>query len=569
MNDSGIFSRFWRLLDLERKDLSYIYFYAFLSGIVNLSLPLGIQAIINLIQGGEISTAWMVLVGVVIAGVAIVGTLQVFQLRIVENIRQKLFARSSFEFAYRFPRISLESIHSDFHPELANRFFDTISLQKALPKILIDFSLASLQILIGLILLAFYHPFFIVYGLLLIGLVFLILRISGPSGLVSSLKESREKYQMAHWLEEVARALSVFKLTGNSRYPLNRTDAYLKGYIRNREAHFQVLMRQFIQFIGFKVLVAAGLLIIGSLLVFQGEMNIGQFVAAEIIIIIIISSVEKLILILENVYDVLTSLEKIAQVTEKPLEHDGTVDLPKNYEGMSISTHHLDFSYPDSGRKIFDDLSLQIDKNEKVWITGPNGSGKSTLLRLLSGLYQPDKGDIKIDRLPLDSLNMSTYRSQIGVVLSPKVLFNGSLRDNILVGRDLEGNYDLEWVIDMVDLKNWLSWQKQGLDTPIDPETSKLPKSIVQKILLARAVVNRPRLLLLEDPLEYVDQESKSRIIKNLFNLDFSCTIIIVSKDQVWMEHKPIIIDLDRGKLEWVNNGNETLLTSTEPKQDV
>lgn len=548
MNNIPPLSRLWNLLDLERKDLGHIYFYAFLSGLVNLSLPLGIQAIINLIQGGEISTAWMVLVGFVIAGVAIAGTLQVFQLRIVENIRQKLFARSSFEFTYRFPRMSLKSIYHDFHPELANRFFDTISLQKALPKILIDFSLSSLQIIIGLILLAFYHSFFIVYGLILLFLVFLILRLSGPKGMVTSLKESREKYKMAHWLEEVARALNVFKLTGNTNYTLERTDEYLSEYINYREAHFQILIRQFIQFIGFKVLVAAGLLVIGSLLVFDGQMNIGQFVAAEIIIIIIISSVEKLILILENVYDVLTSLEKIAQVTEKPLEEDGEQSLRVRNEGMKVSAHHIGFTYPDSGRKILEDLTIDIEPGQKVWIKGPNGSGKSTLLRLLVGLYKPDSGDIKIDGLPMDALDLSDFRAQLGVAMSPKVLFKGSLYDNIAVGREHLRLEDVQWAIQLADLAEWVEFQKKGLFTKIDPEASKLPKSVVQKILMARAVVNRPRLLILEDPLDYLDGDSKSRIIEALYELDFPCTILIVAKDEAWKRTETRSVYLDKGQ---------------------
>ena len=97
--------RFINLLKLDKKDIYQVFFYAVFSGIVSLSLPLGIQAIINLIQGGRVSLSWIILVIVVILGVAFNGVLKLMQLRITESIQQKIFIRSSFEFSYRFPKI--------------------------------------------------------------------------------------------------------------------------------------------------------------------------------------------------------------------------------------------------------------------------------------------------------------------------------------------------------------------------------------------------------------------------------------------------------------------------------
>lgn len=196
--------RFWRLLKPDKKEITNIYVYAIFSGLVNLSLPLGIQAIINLIQGGQISTSWIVLVVIVIAGIAITGILQIFQLRITENLQQKVFVRAAFEFAYRIPRIKLESLYRHHAPELMNRFFDTVSVQKGLPKILIDFSTATLQVIFGLLLLSFYHPFFILFSLFLVLLVFTIFRVTAQKGLSTSLDESKQKYKMAYWLGRIS-----------------------------------------------------------------------------------------------------------------------------------------------------------------------------------------------------------------------------------------------------------------------------------------------------------------------------------------------------------------------------
>lgn len=199
--------RLLRLLRLDKRDVFQVFYYAIFAGVVNLSLPLGIQAIINLIQGAQISTSWIVLVVLVTLGVAFGGVLQLMQIRIIENLQQKIFTRSSFEFAYRFPKIKMSQLVNYYPPELANRFFDTLTVQKGLSKILIDFPAALLQIIFGLLLLSFYHPFFIIYGILLLILIYIVFKFTAQRGLDTSLDESKSKYMVAHWLQEVARSM--------------------------------------------------------------------------------------------------------------------------------------------------------------------------------------------------------------------------------------------------------------------------------------------------------------------------------------------------------------------------
>ena len=189
--------RFYNLLELDKKDVYQIFFYAIFAGLISLSLPLGIQAIVNFIQSGRISASWIVLIVLVVIGVALVGILSLMQLRITENLQQKIFVRSSFEFAARFPKIKFEAFYNTYPPELANRFFDTISIQKGTSKLLIDFSAALLQIAFGVILLSLYHPYFIVFGIMLFFLLYFIFKFSYHSGLETSLKESKFKYKVA------------------------------------------------------------------------------------------------------------------------------------------------------------------------------------------------------------------------------------------------------------------------------------------------------------------------------------------------------------------------------------
>ena len=267
MKNKGTLSpwkRFLGLVQLEREDIFRVAYFAIFEGILALTLPLGIQAIITLLQGGQVSTSWIVLVVLVTSGVAFTGVLRLFQMRIIESIQQRIFARASFDLAYRFPKIKMSEIRNYYLPELANRFFDTLSIQKGLSKILIDIPSAFLQVIFALILLSFYHPFFIVFGLLLLGLIFIVFQYTAKKGLDTSLTESKYKYKMAHWLEEIARTVISFKLSGKTRLAMNKTDDLVLDYVNSRENHFKILMLQFKQMIGFKVLVTPGLLLVGS-----------------------------------------------------------------------------------------------------------------------------------------------------------------------------------------------------------------------------------------------------------------------------------------------------------------
>ena len=159
-------------------------------------------------------------------------------------------------------------------------------------------------------------------------------------------------------------------------------------------------MIQFIQMIGFKVVVTAGLLLIGGLLVLNQEMNIGQFVAAEIIILLVIASVEKLILGLESFYDVLTSLEKMGQVVDKELEvQEG--DKPEFKDNFNIELDNVSYKVPNREASILSGISLNIKPKSRLLVKGESGSGKSSLLRLIAGVIEPTKGKVYLDKYML------------------------------------------------------------------------------------------------------------------------------------------------------------------------
>ena len=527
-------TRFYNLLALDKKDVYQIFFYAIFAGLISLSLPLGIQAIVNLIQSGRVSASWIVLIVLVVIGVALVGILSLMQLRITENLQQKIFVRSSFDFAARLPKIKFEALYNSYPPELANRFFDTMAIQKGTSKLLIDFSAALLQIAFGIILLSLYHPYFIVFGVILFFLLYYIFKFSYNTGLETSLKESKFKYKAASWLQEMARNNFSFKKELNFNYALQKNDSLISDYLNYREKHFNVIKRQFTQLIIFKIIITASLLSIGGYLVLNQKMNIGQFVAAEIIILLVINSVEKIILGLETFYDVLTSIEKIGQITDMDLEQETNTEYTSCLTNIVLETENLEFHFPDSNDSILKSISLQINQGEKIFIDGQNGSGKTTLIRILSGLLQPTSGSFYINDDTFRKIDLKQYRSQIGTIIHGETPFEGTILENITFNDDSVSNEDLKWAIESVQLSGVIKSLPKGLDTKIFPEGRQLSSSNAQKLLLARSIIDKPRILFYEDPTDMMDEKVANEIIDFITSDKNRWTVIVSSKNPYW-----------------------------------
>jgi ABC-type bacteriocin/lantibiotic exporter with double-glycine peptidase domain len=475
------------------------------------------------------------------------------QLRITENLQQKIFVRSSFEFAARLPKIKTEQLYNSYPPELANRFFDTMTIQKGTSKLLIDFSAALLQMVFGVILLSLYHPFFIIFGVLLFGMLYFIFKFSFSSGLETSLKESKFKYKVASWLQEMARNNFSFKNERNYNYGLQKNNNIVENYLNYREKHFDVIKRQFSQLIVFKIIITSSLLSIGGFLVLSQQMNIGQFVAAEIIILLVINSVEKIIIGLETFYDVLTSIEKIGQVTDLELEEDVAFKGDTCYANISLETENLSFKFPDSKKEILNAISLKIEQGEKIVIDGENGSGKTTLIRVLSGLLQPTNGSFYINDDTFRKINLKQYRSQIGSIIHSETPFEGTLLENITFNDNNISTEDLKWAIDGVQLSSYIKSLPKGLETRIFPEGKQLSSSNAQKMLLARSIIHKPKILFYEDPTDYMDEEVANEIIDFITSEKNKWTIIVSSKNPYWktkcnrsitMQNGAILLDL-------------------------
>jgi ABC-type bacteriocin/lantibiotic exporter with double-glycine peptidase domain len=530
-------------------EIRNIYLFSILSGILSLGLPLGIQMIINFIELGQMSTSWFVLVLLVVFSLGFSGVLNIFQLRITENLQQRIFTRSAFEFAERIPHIKLSELFKKYATDLTHRFFDTMTIQKGLSKLLIDFTASILQLVFCLVLLSFYHSFFIFLGIVLVFALILIVRFTVQRGMQTSMEESSYKYKIAHWLKEVSQARFSFSLSGQHKLHISRTDSHLQGYLTARDEHFKVLVKQYVYLIVFKVLIALVFLIIGGLLVINQQMNIGQFVASEIIILLVLSAVEKLILSVEVVYDVLTAIEKIAQVTDLELEQE-IIDGFKleSSEGFSVQLDHVTCQIQDLELKILSEITFQINSNEKVCIVTDSSVSSNLLFHLIVGLCDTDHGNVSINGLPLENLNKEFLREQIGAVVDQDLLIFGSLIDNISFGRD---HIDLkrmeEEVVDL-DIKTFMHALPEKYHSILNADVQFIPRDIVKKILIARAMIGDPKLVLLEEPTAGLTALQKTTILNRILKED-NVTVIVASTDSEVMKRFPRVIEIVEGSI--------------------
>lgn len=540
--------KLFRYITKEKKDVTNIYFYAIINGLVSLSIPLGIQSIISFVMGATMATSIYILIFFVVLGTFLVGHFRLKVLQIIEKIQQKIFVEFSMAFADKLPKVDLSNTRKYYLPELVNRFFDVQNLQKGISKILLEIPTALIQILFGILLLSFYHPWFLAFGALVIVLVVLIFIYSMESGIKSSLEESDKKYETAAWLEDIAASVKTFKMHSEEGTHLQGTDSRVLEYLDHRTQHFKILVFQYKTIIAFKVIITLAILAIGTYLMINQQLNIGAFIAAEIVVLTIMSAVEKLIVSLESYYDLIASYAKLTKVTELKEETQGDIELSQKEKGMEIEFKEVDFAFSDTPA-ILSDVNFKLKENSITVVTGKMGTGKSLLLNMLAGFYEPNSGTILFDKIPLKNLDKKHFRNNIGLYLENMKVIQGSILENILLGNVNSNTENILQLSDKLGIESISSSFSQGFTTEISETDSELTFSSKKKILMLRSLLGKKRLILLENPLAGMSETFQEKLLEYLIELKKTTTIIIVSPDKNLIYNADHHIHLEDGTL--------------------
>lgn len=544
-------NRLMRLLGNEKRDIGYIYVYAVLIGLISLSLPIGVQAIINLISSGQFFNSVIVLISLVILGVLISGALQIMQMTLVEILQRRIFSKAAYELAFRIPRFKLEHLSRFYPPELMNRFFEVVNIQKGLPKLLIELTAAFLQIVFGLLLLSIYHPFFVMFTGFLVFLVLMIFRFTGKKGLETKLMESNYKYKVVQWFEELARTLSSFKLAGATNLPLEKTDFLLDKYLIYRKKHFRILVIQYSNVLAFKTLVTAGILIIGTVLVVDRQITLGQFVASELVVIIVVGALEKLVLGIDVVYDLLTAVEKLGYVTDLPLEqnHGFISRIPKNEKGLEIDIRDLQFTYPGARKQAISGLTLFIPAGSRFCISGYSDSGKETLARILGGIYTDFKGTFLVNGVSFRDMEINHYRELVSKNFDKSEIFDGTILENITMNKPMVTYADVSRTLEDLALMAEINRLPNGILTHLSGTGNQLSHSMLEKLILARCLVVNPGLLIISYPVFMLENRERKALQSFLLGDKLKSTVGFISNDPEVQKSCDIIYILEGGRL--------------------
>jgi ABC-type bacteriocin/lantibiotic exporter with double-glycine peptidase domain len=338
-------------------------------------------------------------------------------------------------------------------------------------------------------------------------------------------------------------------LAGNTDLPIRKTDELAGNYLRYRKKHFGILRAQFSFIVFFKVAIIGGLLIMGTILVVGRQITLGQFVASEVIIILLLNSVEKIILYADVVYDLLTAVDKVSQVTDLPIEKSGGFDLQHDGVGYQISVFDLNYQYIDNSRATLANVNLEIGAGERVCVCGPGGSGKSTLTGIIGGLYTDYTGGVSINKFSLRDLDLTNLRNKIAKNISPEDIFEGTIYENITIGKPAARPEEVMRVVEQVGLSRSIQNLPGGLHTLLTSGGKGLSSSTLHRLILARCLAKKPQLLILNDFFSGLSKADKLDMIRCAINPDSSWTLIAESNDPLVMAACDRVIVMDEGRI--------------------
>jgi ABC-type bacteriocin/lantibiotic exporter with double-glycine peptidase domain len=539
------FRRLLTILQPESKDLVIVFFFAIGVGVFTLATPIVAMAMVNTVALGTLVQQLFVLCLALLIALAVAGLLQILQTYTVEYIQRRVFVRVADDLATRLPRVDLCGFDRQHGPELVNRFFDVLTVQKAAATLLLDGITIALQVLIGLLLLGFYHIYLFGFDLVLLASLTLIFTVLGRGAVRTAVRESIAKYAVAGSLEEIARHPAAFKTAGGPQLARDRVDALTREYLLARTAHFRILVRQ----LGFSLLLQAAanvsLLGIGGALVIRGELTLGELVAAEVVVTLVVATFTKLYKQLEAYYDLLAAVDKLGHLIDLPLERDSGSDHLPRPGGAKMDVINVSFGYEGSGRNALNNLSLTLLPGERVALVGPNGAGKSTLVDILFGLRNPHSGRVEIDGVDIRALRLDAVREQIAVVKGIEVV-GGTVLDNVRMGRDEITLGDAREALRAVGLIDAILELPDGLDTVLWTGGSPLSQGQATRLMIARALAGRPRLLILDEALDQMGVQAREDVLPHLMGSHLPWTVLLITHFDALASRCDRIITLER-----------------------
>lgn len=522
-------ARLWRLVLTEREDLWIVAIYAVAVGVLSLVMPLAVQTLVNTVVFGTFLQPLFWLSVLALAGTSMAAALQLAQIRVVETLKRRVFVRLVADLAHRLPRIRTDVLDREHTQILINRFFDVLTLQKTLATLLLDGVSVVIAGVAGTLLLAIYSPWFLFYAAALWVSLAGMLVVTGRRAPATAIEASYAKHEVAGWMEQVASNPGLFRHGGVSAWAETRADALSRKYLAARDAHFQIWFRQVAGLLLFAAIASTALLGLGGWLVVAGSLSVGQLLAAELVVSVVLGSFAKLGKQLESLYDLLAALDKIGHLLDLPLEPTRGSPLPSTEGPLAVSASDVSYALPD-GRVLFEGLAFSARAGERLAVTGAPGSGRSTLLDLLAGARSPASGHVRVDGVDLREVDLAALRRRVVEVRGVE-LVAGSVADNVRVGRRGITDAQVRAALARVGLLEAVAALPEGVWTELGPGGKPMSGTQVRLLVLARALVARPGLVLVDELVDQLPPEARDIVLDAILGASRDHTVVVVTRD--------------------------------------
>lgn len=535
------------LLVSEWADVQAIIIYAVGAGIFTLTIPVAVQSLVNTVAFGALLQPLVAVTTLVIAGLAMYGLLTALEVYVVEILQRRILLRVVGDLAYRVPRARATALDRVYGPEHLNRFFDVFTIHKATAQLLIDGLDLVLKATIGLLLLAFYHPFLFAFDVVLIVALALVLFGLGQGGLKTAVIESKKKYRLAGWLEELGRRPFMFKSNPGLRMAQDRADSYARDFILARVDHFKVVFRQTIGSLAIYALASGLLLGLGGWLVLQGQLTLGQLVASELVLTSVVTAFAKMGKHAESFYDLVAAVDKVGALFDLPVERGGgdggVAEVNRTGSSFEMSGVSIDLS----GKTVLKCSDLRLEPGEKVALLGRGGSGKSVFADMLFGLRTPSSGTLRLDDVHIEDIPLGVLRDRVSVARCDDVM-HGSVVDNIRLGNANLDDVEIRKVLQWAYLDEVVEKLSEGMETIVFPGGRPLTEAQAARLSIARAMADNPTLLVIDGLLDSQDEDIRRGMLRYLTSSEATWTLVVLTRQESLAHALPRAVVLEGGQ---------------------
>jgi ABC-type bacteriocin/lantibiotic exporter with double-glycine peptidase domain len=492
-----------------------------------LATPIAVQALVNTIAFGVLIQPLVVLMLVLFGCLALNSVLNGLQIFVVEMIQRRLFVRLVSQISATLMEGRLDHPLFKKGSDLANYYFEVMTIQKTWSNLLLDGLSYGLQTLIGLILLAFYHPALLGFDALIIASLYVIFRVLGKDGIETAVAESAAKHAVGSWLQELPRHPLATRYGQGKSWGFDRSNALTNKYLERSQDHFKVLMKQQAAILGLYAVANSVLLGLGGWMVIERQLTLGQLVAAELIVSAMLSGLTRLGKTITSYYDLMAGMDKLSYLLDLPEEHQTQSAFHPEAAFTTMKVKRLFIPGNERGSPLAIP-DLEIRPGEKCLLLTPDPESSLKLLETLSGIRTPTDGTISINGVDTRVLGFASFRDQSALVMNPE-WFQVSIVENIRMGNSSIGLGDVQAALRSVGLEQTIQELPEGATSKLTVTGAPLTLEQLGRLTLARAIAAKPRLLMVGSLIDSVAEPYLPHILNVLLNQDAPWSLILVT----------------------------------------